>query len=101
MNTANQPAGDDVSRRRFLQSSTAAVAAGALASLRAPHVHAAFSEKSAGVKIGLIGCGGRGTGALLNALGAAVKSIYPEEGYHTEDVAEGAIQKHDDIQVLG
>ena len=42
----------------------------------------------------------RGTGAVLNAIGAAVKSIYPQDGYHTEDVAEGAKIERTDIQVL-
>jgi predicted dehydrogenase len=37
---------------------------------------------------------------VLDALGAAVKSIYPEKGYHTEDVAEGATIQRSDIQVL-
>jgi hypothetical protein len=52
------------------------------------------------VKIGLIGCGGRGTGAVLDALGAATKVIYPSSGYHTEDVAEGISLEKKDIQVV-
>jgi myo-inositol 2-dehydrogenase / D-chiro-inositol 1-dehydrogenase len=87
-----------VSRRNFLQTSAVAGAA-AFATLRAPHVHAAFDERFT-VKIGLIGCGGRGTGALLDAIGAGTKIIYPSSGYHTEDVAEGATVAHPDIQVL-
>jgi predicted dehydrogenase len=88
-----------LSRRSFIQGSSAAVA-GALTALNVPHVHAASLEKDPGVRIGLIGCGGRGTGAVLNAVGAAVKSIYPQEGYHTEDVAEGATRRHQNIQVV-
>ena len=94
-----QPA-PELSRRTFIQGSSVAVA-GALAAhaaCRASTPHRI--EKDPGVKIGVIGCGGRGTGAVLNAVGAAVKSIYPEEGYHTEDVAEGATIAHNDIQVL-
>lgn len=55
------------SRRRFLHASTAAVASGALASgLVAPAgVHA---EGTSELKVGLIGCGGRGTGAAVDAL---------------------------------
>lgn len=98
MNSTRQRPGQDLSRRGFLQGSSVAVA-GAIAALRAPYVHAGSSEP-VGIKIGLIGCGGRGTGALLNAVGAAVKSIYPESGYHTEDVAEGATAENRDIQVL-
>jgi predicted dehydrogenase len=51
------------SRRDFLKAS-AAVAAGALA---VPHVHAAGDDV---IKVGLIGCGGRGTGAAAQALNA-------------------------------
>ncbi|HWC88530.1 MAG TPA: Gfo/Idh/MocA family oxidoreductase [Pirellulales bacterium] len=52
------------SRRRFLQSSGAAVAAASIASLAKP-VHAAGSDQ---LKIALVGCGNRGTGAAVNAL---------------------------------
>ena len=52
------------------------------------------------IKIGLIGCGGRGTGAILDALGAATKVIYPDAGYHTESVAEGAVVQRKDLQVV-
>jgi len=95
----NQPITPEVSRRNFIQSSSVAFA-GALATLRASHVHAASVEKDPGVKIGLIGCGGRGTDAVLDAIGAAYKSIYPEKGYHTEDVVDGATAERRDIQVL-
>ncbi len=56
------------SRRNFLKSSavlTGAAMTGALALERG--VHAAGSDV---IKIGLIGCGGRGTGAALNAMNA-------------------------------
>lgn len=54
------------SRRRFLQKSLASGAAyGALSLARG--VHAAGSDV---IKIGLIGCGGRGTGAADNAMNA-------------------------------
>lgn len=87
-----------LSRRNFLQSSAAASAA-ALATLRAPHVHGGASD-TFHVKIGLIGCGGRGTGALLDAIGAGTKVIYPQSGYHTEDVKDNTTVAHKDIQVL-
>jgi predicted dehydrogenase len=89
----------ELSRRYFIQNSSLAVA-GAVAALRAPYVHAAGSENPPGVKIGLIGCGGRGTGAVLDAVGAAYNTIYPETGYHTEDVVEGATATKHDIEVL-
>jgi predicted dehydrogenase len=46
-------------RRQFLAASAAAVAA--------PHIHAAGDDL---IKVGLIGCGDRGTGAAVNALSA-------------------------------
>jgi myo-inositol 2-dehydrogenase / D-chiro-inositol 1-dehydrogenase len=63
MTTSNHPT-IDTSRRGFLKA-TAAVAAAA--HLSAPAVHAAGSDI---IKVGLIGCGGRGTGAALQALAA-------------------------------
>ena len=56
------------SRRTFLKHSTAAIVGGTLASSLAPrNVHAAGSDI---LKVGLIGCGGRGNGAAVNAAGA-------------------------------
>src|SRR3712207_3360173 len=87
-----------LSRRGFLESSAAAGAVTLMAS-SVPHVHAAFREKFR-VKIGLIGCGGRGSGALLDAIGAGTKIIYPKSGYHTEEAEEGTTAQHKDIQVV-
>jgi myo-inositol 2-dehydrogenase/D-chiro-inositol 1-dehydrogenase len=62
----NQPLkGNDLSRRSFVKTSTAA--AGVLAAGLPSFVHAAEDNV---LKIGLIGCGGRGTGAAAQALGA-------------------------------
>ncbi len=85
------------SRRQFLQRSSLALAGAAAAPL--PFVHAA-GQTDFEIKIGVIGCGGRGTGAVLDALGAATKVIYPSAGYHTEDVAEGATIEKKGIKVL-
>jgi myo-inositol 2-dehydrogenase / D-chiro-inositol 1-dehydrogenase len=52
------------SRRRFIQSSSAAIAAASLSSLVKP-LHAGGDET---LKIALVGCGNRGTGAVANAL---------------------------------
>lgn len=58
------------SRRTFLKTSGAALVGGAVASRfgSLPAVHAAGSDE---IRIGLIGCGSRGTGAVENALGSA------------------------------
>ncbi len=88
----------DLSRRRFLTNASLGIA-GAAALAEIPFVHAAESPAEIEIKIGLIGCGGRGTGAVLDAIGAATKVIYPASGYHTEDVAEGARAEKKNIKV--
>jgi predicted dehydrogenase len=62
-----QPASQDLSadRRAFLKASAATAATMALANL--PGVHAAGSDI---LRVGLVGCGGRGTGAAAQALKA-------------------------------
>jgi predicted dehydrogenase len=58
----------ETSRRGFLRTGAAAGAALAASSLRLPGAHAAGSDE---IRIGLIGAGGRGRGAVENALAAA------------------------------
>ena len=53
------------SRREFLKSTSRVAAASALAGVALPHVHAADDST---LQLALIGCGGRGTGAIVNAL---------------------------------
>jgi predicted dehydrogenase len=52
-------------RRDFLQTAGRVTAASALAGVAVPHVHAAEDNT---IRLVLIGCGGRGTGAAANAL---------------------------------
>ena len=60
--------GTDASRRNFLKTSATAATAAALGSLNVGRTaHASGSDI---LKVGLIGCGGRGTGAASNALTA-------------------------------
>ena len=61
------PASDAASRRDFLKSSSALVGATVASGLAAPSVHAAGSDV---IRIGLIGCGGRGSGAAQQAMEA-------------------------------
>jgi len=65
--TTNQA---NTSRRNFLKTSTAAVAGASLASRLGdlPAVHAAGSDE---IRVGVIGCGGRGTGAAQDVITAA------------------------------
>lgn len=53
------------SRREFLRTTGHAAAASALAGLIVPKVHAAGDDA---IQVALVGCGGRGTGAAVNAL---------------------------------
>lgn len=88
----------NINRRGFLKQST--LLASALATAQAPFIITMHAQPNIPIKVGVIGCGGRGTGAVLDALGAATHVIYPEKGYHTENVAEGAAVKNKDIQVI-
>lgn len=58
------------SRRDFLKTTSAVVGASALAGVRLPHVHAADDST---LSVALIGCGGRGSGAAVNALSTMKK----------------------------
>jgi predicted dehydrogenase len=53
------------SRRQFIKTTGRVAAASALAGLSVPYVHAAGDET---LQVALIGCGGRGTGAALDAM---------------------------------
>lgn len=80
----------NASRRDFLKTSTGlaigAALAGTLAVPRA--VHAGASES---LRIGLIGCGGRGTGAARNALHASPNNIIVAVGDAFADFAQGSV----------
>jgi myo-inositol 2-dehydrogenase / D-chiro-inositol 1-dehydrogenase len=66
MNNSDSNNGNNSSRRKFLKTSAAALAGGIASRFGAvPAVYAAGSDE---IRIGLIGCGSRGTGAVDNAL---------------------------------
>ena len=52
------------SRRHFLQTGGKAAAGSLLATMAVPHVHAAEDNT---IRLALIGCGGRGSGAAVNS----------------------------------
>ncbi len=56
---------DSPSRREFLSQTGRIAAASALAGMAVPHVHAAENNT---LEVALVGCGGRGTGAAVDAL---------------------------------
>ena len=53
------------SRRDFIKTTGQFAAASALAGVAIPHVHAAFTDT---ITVALVGCGGRGSGAAVDAL---------------------------------
>ena len=59
------------SRREFIKNTGKIAAAGALAGVTLPLVHAAEDNT---LQLALIGCGGRGTGAVANALGLSAEA---------------------------
>ncbi len=93
------PSLSPVSRRRFLKHSSVA-AVGAAALTRFPFVITAHAAPDDPIRIGVIGCGGRGTGAAADALGAATNVKYPQAGYHTEDIASGAKAANANVKVV-
>src|SRR5438105_4566239 len=54
-----------MNRRQFLKSASALAATSALAGVSIPHVFAAQDNT---IRVALVGCGGRGSGAVANAL---------------------------------
>lgn len=80
----SRPQSGDLSRREVLKKSGEVAAAGALAGMLVPHVHAAQDST---IRVALVGCGGRGTGAATNALSVvngpiklvAMADVFPEK----------------------
>lgn len=80
------------SRREFLKGSTAAVVGGSVAATlgTARMVHAAGDDV---IKVGLVGCGGRGSGAAVNAANAdkniritVMADVFPDQLKHAREV---------------
>ncbi|HUE00550.1 MAG TPA: Gfo/Idh/MocA family oxidoreductase [Bryobacteraceae bacterium] len=75
---------DTKSRRAFLSEAGRMAGVSTLAGIALPHVHAAENNT---IQLALVGCGGRGTGALENALGIqngpikliAMADVFPEK----------------------
>jgi predicted dehydrogenase len=88
-----------LSRRQFLSYSSLAVA-GAATFAEAPFAITAHAAPDDPIRIGLIGCGGRGTGAAADALGAATDVKYPSAGYHTENVAANAAAASKNVKIV-
>ena len=65
MTDPTTPTTPAASRRDFLSTATRTAGASALAGIALPHVHAAENNT---LQVALVGWGGRGTGAAINAL---------------------------------
>src|SRR6266849_3253593 len=76
------------SRRDFLKTSGAAV--GSLAAFSIPAVHAAGSDM---IRVGVIGCGGRGSGAVGNVLESAPNVRLVAMGDAFEDRLKGSLER--------
>ena len=83
---------DQTSRRDFLQTS-AVVGAVALGVSALPHVHAAGSDI---IKIGLLGCGGRGCGAVADSLTHAPGTKLVAVSDVFKDKVDGAVKVLDE-----
>ncbi|MCX7826672.1 MAG: twin-arginine translocation signal domain-containing protein, partial [Verrucomicrobiae bacterium] len=67
--SANSTSTADISRRQFLKHSSLATA-GTVAAAQFPFVLTAHAAPDFQVRVGVIGCGGRGTGAAKQAMKA-------------------------------
>ncbi len=80
---------EKTTRRRFLQQGGKFTAASALAGVALPHVHAGENNT---IRLALIGCGGRGSGAVANAMNS---EHGPVELYAMADIVESRLaDKH-------
>lgn len=79
----------DSSRRTFLSTSTAAALGTVLSTRAGAARRSTAASVSNGIKIGLIGCGGRGTGAAIEALRGDSGAVLTAVG----DVFEDRMQK--------
>jgi len=84
------------SRRQFLKDSCSGITVAA----GFPYIATSHAASDVPIRIGVIGCGGRGTGAALDALQAATEVVYPMDTYHTEDAAEGARAAAMGVQIV-
>ncbi len=86
---------NDSTRRSFLKKTTAAAAGAALTSTIARTAHAQGSDT---IRFGLIGCGGRGTGAadqIMNTKGnTKLVSVADAFGFKAEGALNGLGKKH-------
>ena len=88
------------SRRQFLKNSCSGITVASTVAASFPYIATSHAASDIPIRIGVVGCGGRGTGAALDALQAATEVIYPMDTYHTEDAAEGARAVARGVQIV-
>ncbi|MGD8499406.1 MAG: Gfo/Idh/MocA family oxidoreductase [Phycisphaerales bacterium] len=88
------------SRRQFLKDYCSGITVAATVAAGFPYIATSHAASDLPIRIGVIGCGGRGTGAALDALQAATEVIYPMDTYHTEDAVEGARAAAQGVQIV-
>jgi len=87
-------------RRQFLKNSCSGITVASTVAAGFPYIATSHAASDLPIRIGVVGCGGRGTGAVLDALQAATEVIYPMDTYHTEDAAEGARAAARGVQIV-
>ena len=78
-----------VDRRQFIQTSAVAMTAAALTGTTPLLAHIAGQDK---IRVGLVGCGGRGTGAAVNALTADAGAVLVAMGDAFSDRLGGSLK---------
>ncbi len=84
-------------RREFVKKTSLLAVGGAVTQF--PYVVTGHAEPDDPIRVGVIGCGGRGTGAALNILGAQTRVVYPRTGYHTENALPNARVQVENVKV--
>jgi predicted dehydrogenase len=92
MSEHNQPANEGSSRRVFLKA-TSALFGGAVAGVNAQMARASHPAGSDEIKVALIGCGGRGTGAASQALATKGKVTLWAAADAFESNVKGGLEK--------
>ncbi len=88
----------EIDRRCFMKRSSLAAAGTVVTQF--PFVITSHAAPDDPIRVGVIGCGGRGTGAALNVLQANTKVVYPKIWYHTEDAASDATIKAKNVKII-
>lgn len=97
---SESPAHRGMARRGFLKQG---LAAGVATAIPLPFFNARYGLAAPEpIRVGVVGCGGRGTGAALNVLQAKTEVIYPppRHGYHTENAVPGARAMAENVEVI-